>query len=541
MQPQLFKYLLLTVLLYTLSLNGWSSDNEQKRSGCYVSFNKRYSNEVWASFNTKDPREFYAYMESLPEQPINLGMKQEFLSYMTKIVPYLNMDVFGYVANNYYDWNMPDKFKKENISQRINSPVSYLRSLIKIGHALRKVVFEHYAVDLAELTQLPGYIEKEKSTYLPFIRSFPRVRHPFDHKEIMSLAGELIHIISSLYLRKSGFTDPVVFVGFIEKAVANKHVRESLYVDDPVFSGNLSHGKFSHILMAAMLIEHYPDLTNTWFGDVADEGYWNRLVDNNTLSYDSQDAQLLIGCETEDRESIVFERAWRAESWPSGHNPVVINQLLSNNYYSSMLAGASDNPVAESFFITAINSGASDSEEHITLEEGGKSLKALENFINIEFEGDIKTIYNIREWIPKSSFQENLQACNEHGISVQQLNEMRKGKNTAGSGSLLEGCLGANAYYKLFYGDKNFNEFYQEFLEETIWLQPLLVTFYMSASRPLNLLRGSWLKKNAIKNFSKDPFSHIYQLPSLSYPDQCSPIGERFDETGLCVLRDNEK
>ncbi len=287
---------------------------------------------------------------------------------------------------------------------------NYLRILNSLGKRLRKAVQDQLGVDLYEVKREDWSkisTVNKKRFHLPLIaasRSKDRYLTKTKRLSIQSVLRineTFLDIIYKDYLKGAGFQErPVVFGGYISPEIANRYVRSSLFYDDPVFSGGILHGKYSHLFSAVALIEHFR-MNNHWFGDIAENAIWDHLIDNvGSLTMESKKKANYLECKVDTTEEIV-SMEWNYMRYPSSANPVALNQALMQGFFSKVVNEAKAGTLAATRMIKVIT-GEDVPEELLsqTLSEIEENIKVIENFLIVDMDNDFNVIYTLSKGYP---------------------------------------------------------------------------------------------------------------------------------------------
>ena len=161
-------------------------------------------------------------------------------------------------------------------SSWVATPLSYLKVLNRIGSLARQEIYQLSMLDLAsaQIKTAPRKLSNGyDAVYMPVMENGLK---PFVN--LPPLSALMVDIVHRHWLQRAGFERPVCFCGFIPHDVANPIAKTSLFVDDDFCSKLPEHGKYSHILQVANLIEH-AGLTTKDMSYIIDEDLWPGLFD----------------------------------------------------------------------------------------------------------------------------------------------------------------------------------------------------------------------------------------------------------------------
>ncbi|MCL6268435.1 hypothetical protein M3P05_00530 [Sansalvadorimonas sp. 2012CJ34-2] len=304
--------------------------------------------------------------------------------YYGKLVPQLGYDVAG----DYFD----EKYTKvirtfSNDQQKaIRSPLSYLKTLNKVGAIVRQKILETHGIDLANLNKGKIFVIPNKDKI--------NITIPFadltllEESSITDMVRIYIDTLYSELLKPASFEKPVFFAGFVPNQIANHFAGNHLFVDDAFYSGSIYHGKFPHLIQGALLVDQFGFTKSNMIKMIAN-GDWEPMFDSahyypvKIMAYDCLDknAGLTATCSITPNEII------------NGHSAAIVSQWFMKNLFSEIISIASQSEAGASRFIDF-------NHLHDVNEYTGTTLllsmydniRALENLHIIDLNNDIRSL-----------------------------------------------------------------------------------------------------------------------------------------------------
>ncbi len=322
---------------------------------------------------------------------LNMEISTDLEKYYGTTVPLIGSDILGDAYEELY-WrtrkNIIENHKKSGLStdivsngdwDSIRSPLSYLRTINKIGKDLKELIAEKYKFDISSSYKEHHFnfsnIQNLRAE-ITFIETDGISREVMD-----GMMRIFIDIIGQKFLTPAGLEEPAMFTGFVPSVVANAIASKRLFIDDPLYSGLILHGKFTHLFQISMLIDQRLYDKHLIKG-VIDSHAWGMALDS--AKYRDPFRFYFKPCLYSSGSS-----TW-ITNHIDGHNPVIITLWFLNHNLSGIIRASMKSDESIKLFSKYLDvDQGDDALNRYTLEEMESNIRAVENFIILDLSHDI--------------------------------------------------------------------------------------------------------------------------------------------------------